>query len=185
MKLNYETLREQRRKRKLTVEAFAQSIGFSRSYVSQIERGIINPSISALQKIAGALEIPIASLFGQELTPPVTDSGYCEVVRADDRKSFRYPHSSINYELLSPTFQCKIELIHSFARAGQSTPVYSHVGEEVVLVLRGTIEYWVRERQWILKKGDCIYHESHLPHHWRVVGDEEVELVSAVVPPSF
>ncbi len=185
MKLKYQVIRAERRKKGLTVWAFAASIGFSGSYVSQIERGVITPSISALQKIADALEIPTSSFFEDEATPPSSESGYCEVVRASDRKSFRYPHSDIDYELLSPSFQCKIELIHSHAKPGQSSPVYKHVGEEAVLVLNGTLELWVAEQHWVLKPGDCIYYQSHLPHHWRVVGDEEVRLVSAVVPPSF
>lgn len=185
MKLRYQVIREKRRKRGLTVWEFAANIGFSGSYVSQVERGIITPSISALQKIAETLEIPVSSLFEDESTSPSPDSGYCEVVRAGDRKSFRYPHSNINYELLSPSFQCKIELIQTRARPGQSSPIYKHVGEEVVLVLKGTVELWVAERQWILQTGDCLYYESHLPHHWSVLGDEEVQMVTAVVPPSF
>jgi len=185
LKLRYQFIREKRRKVGLTVRQFAASVGFSGSYVSQIERGIITPSISALQKIADALEIPISSLFEDESAPSSPEGGYCEVVRAGDRKSFRYPHSNIEYELLSPSFQCKIELIQTRAKPGQSSPTYKHVGEEVVLVLKGTIELWVAERQWILQAGDCLYYESHLPHRWKVLGDEEVQVVTAVVPPSF
>ena len=50
-------IREERRKQNLKIKDLAERIGFSLSYVSQVERDLIVPSLSALRQIAGALDI--------------------------------------------------------------------------------------------------------------------------------
>jgi mannose-6-phosphate isomerase-like protein (cupin superfamily) len=37
----------------------------------------------------------------------------------------------------------------------------------------------------VLGPGDAFYFESRIPHRFRNVGDEEVEVVTACTPPSF
>lgn len=44
-------------------EAFADTCGFARSYMSRIERGGANPSIDAIETLANALKVPVAALF--------------------------------------------------------------------------------------------------------------------------
>lgn len=44
-------------------EAFADKVGYSRSYMSQIERGVANITIDAAQVLADAFGIKIANLF--------------------------------------------------------------------------------------------------------------------------
>jgi transcriptional regulator with XRE-family HTH domain len=46
-------------------EAFAFEIGLHRTYISQLERGVRNPTILVLEKIAVALKVP-ASLLLEE-----------------------------------------------------------------------------------------------------------------------
>lgn len=52
-----------RRKAQLSQEAFADKCGFARSYMSRIERGGANPSLDAIETIAGALKVDVAELF--------------------------------------------------------------------------------------------------------------------------
>ena len=47
----------------LSQEAFADRCGFARSYMSRIERGRGNPSLDAIETLAGALKVPVARLF--------------------------------------------------------------------------------------------------------------------------
>jgi transcriptional regulator with XRE-family HTH domain len=44
-------------------EAFADRCGFARSYMSRVERGKGNPSLDAVETIAGALKVPVKELF--------------------------------------------------------------------------------------------------------------------------
>ena len=56
-------LRRLRRERGLGQEKFALQFEIDRTYVSGIERGTRNPTITMVQKLADALEVPIAELL--------------------------------------------------------------------------------------------------------------------------
>ena len=47
----------------LSQEAFADRCGFARSYMSRIERGRGNPSLDAIETLAGGLKVPVQELF--------------------------------------------------------------------------------------------------------------------------
>ena len=47
----------------LSQEAFAVDAGLDRTYISRIERGLENPSVMALEKIARALGVDIVDLL--------------------------------------------------------------------------------------------------------------------------
>lgn len=56
-------IQELRRQRKITQLELAQTVGIGRTYLSEIEGGRSNPSLSTLSRIAAALEVPLAKLF--------------------------------------------------------------------------------------------------------------------------
>ena len=49
-------IREYRKQQNLTMKELAQEAGMSISYISQVERGEIDPSLSSLRKIASVLQ---------------------------------------------------------------------------------------------------------------------------------
>lgn len=55
----------------LTLAQVAEASGLSVAYVSNIERGRGNPTVSALEALAGALKLPLATLFAAEDSPTV------------------------------------------------------------------------------------------------------------------
>ena len=56
-------VRKARKKVGLSQEALALQAGINRSYVGQIERGIGNPSLLVLVKLAATLQIDVADLM--------------------------------------------------------------------------------------------------------------------------
>lgn len=58
-------LRRLRRERGVTQEDFATDSGFDRGYISGVERGVRNPSVLVLARIASALDVDVAELFDQ------------------------------------------------------------------------------------------------------------------------
>ena len=167
----------------LTMTQLAKDTGFSKGYISQVESSRVNPSIFALTKIAGVLNTHITYfLDGDQI-----DRDACIVTRATERKILRYPHSSVHYELLSPDLKRQVEFIYVCEPPGtvSGTEPFQHEGEEVILVLAGTLEYTVGADVHVLEKGDTIWHKSSIPHSWRAIGTEEMQAVAAVTPPSF
>jgi transcriptional regulator with XRE-family HTH domain len=61
-------LREQRERKGLSQEALALEAEIDRSFVSQIERGLFQPSLSTLFKLADALEIRASVLIARTET---------------------------------------------------------------------------------------------------------------------
>lgn len=56
-------LRAARKKLDLTQEEVAQRSGVEQGEVSRIERGIRDPQISTVEKLAAAVEVPVSRLF--------------------------------------------------------------------------------------------------------------------------
>ncbi|MDR2875097.1 MAG: helix-turn-helix domain-containing protein [Methylobacillus sp.] len=56
-------VRQLRKARDMSQEAFADRCGFARSYMSRIERGAGNPSLDAIETIAAALDVEAKILF--------------------------------------------------------------------------------------------------------------------------
>ena len=52
-----------RRAAGISQEALADRCGFARSYMSRIERGRGNPSLDAIETLAGGLKVPVVRLF--------------------------------------------------------------------------------------------------------------------------
>ncbi|WP_310011567.1 helix-turn-helix domain-containing protein [Herbaspirillum frisingense] len=58
-----ERIRELRKGLDLSQEEFADLCGFDRTYVSGIERGVRNPSLSAIETLAKSLRVSAGQLF--------------------------------------------------------------------------------------------------------------------------
>jgi transcriptional regulator with XRE-family HTH domain len=58
-------IREQRKAAQLSLRTLASRAGISNPYLSQIERGLRNPSADILQRVASALRISAESLYVQ------------------------------------------------------------------------------------------------------------------------
>jgi transcriptional regulator with XRE-family HTH domain len=56
-----------RRKRGLSQEGLAFECGLHRTYVSGVERGIRNPTVVVLEKIAEALKVPAGRFLDEPL----------------------------------------------------------------------------------------------------------------------
>lgn len=59
-----------RRERGLSQEGLAFECGLHRTYVSGVERGIRNPTVVVLEKIAEALKVPTGRLLDEPVRKP-------------------------------------------------------------------------------------------------------------------
>ncbi|MFZ4499629.1 MAG: helix-turn-helix domain-containing protein [Burkholderiales bacterium] len=58
-----EAVRRLRRQRRLSQEALAHLAGINRSYLGEVERGQVTPSLETIDKIANALGKPLAEVI--------------------------------------------------------------------------------------------------------------------------
>ena len=89
-----ELIRAQRHQAELTLRELAARTNVSNPYLSQIERGLHEPSVRVLKAIATALNMSAESLLqqaglleGDEVTPPPPPPSVEDAVKADPRLS--------------------------------------------------------------------------------------------------
>jgi transcriptional regulator with XRE-family HTH domain len=87
-----EYLREQRRLSDLSLRELAALTDLSNAYISQLERGLHQPSVRVLRSLASALNVPAATMLAQagltvEDVPAKTTPSAEAAIRADPRLS--------------------------------------------------------------------------------------------------
>lgn len=188
-------IRELRTAAGLTLEDVAGAAGVSQSLVSQVERGIAQPSIGTLRGIAAALGVPMAALFldDGEVTANGAEqdaTGRRVVVRAADRKRLHARRSGTIYELLTPDINRQVEFLWGEFEPGASAPQEkdswaAHTGEENVLVLDGVLVFTIDGKEFELGPGDSISFDCSVPHRADNRTDRRATVVIAITPPSF
>jgi transcriptional regulator with XRE-family HTH domain len=170
----------ERANRGLTIGELARKAGVSNGLLSQLERGMGNPSIETLSRLARTLAIPIGSFF--ESVSAILD----DVVHPHTRRHLVLADGSMTYQLLVPDMQGALSMLYIELPPGftnEDAP-FNHHGEEIVFVLSGSIEIHIGDRTRLLEAGDSIRFSSAIDHWYRTF-DERVVVITAQSPPSF
>jgi len=187
-------LRALREEKKLKIVDMACKTGLTSSFISQVERSLVSPSIETLKKIGDVLDTPLSYLFGPSSGPDVDApdqntngiNGQSPVVHIHQRKMLS-PQAGVNFYLLNPDMSGPIEFIYNIYEPGAGTGegLYHHKGDECGLVLEGELLVTVRDKQYLLHKGDSISFSSEEPHSKKNVGDTKCICIWANTPPWF
>jgi len=175
-------LRGLRKARGITLKALALKIGRSVGFISQIERGLSEPSITDLRRIAAALDVPVSWFFLlDEADTPETKY----IVRAGARRSLGTKEGGIIEELLSPDLGGSFEMFRSVIEPGArlDEPVF-RATEEAGYIVSGALELWIDGEAFSLKAGDSFCFE-HKPYHWANSGQEPAIIIWVVSPPVY
>ena len=176
-----ERIRARRQELGSSLRDLARKTGLTASFLSQVETGQANTSISSLRRIAEALNVSIHYLLQEG---PKHDP----VVRADSRPKITLSGSKVVYEMLTADAARKLEVLQ-----GTLSPGTDNVArplriptEECVIVLSGALDVGLETEQYTLGPGDSIYFEGHqlrsLTNHSH---DEKVTWISIITPPAF
>jgi len=157
-------VRKCRKSKGMTLTELAELTGVTASFLSQLERNLIDPSLSTLRKLSKVFEISMSSFLD--------DEGENEPVIFIKSGSGRKlaPQDSISYEYFTPSTttvpDLKIEVIR-FDLAPQtwdSADDLSHDAEECCFVMEGCIDFLANGVTYHLEKGDSIYIRPNVPH---------------------
>ncbi len=167
-----------------TLKDLSEKTNLTSSMLSQLERGIANPSINTLKTIAQALDVQLFTFFIEE------EQKENLIVKPQDRKKMILPSEGneiITYELLSPDLNGQVELaiMTLTPQSHTSKDNFKHSGEEVAYVSKGTVHIFLNEDEIILNELDSIKIPPHMLHRWYNPYDEEAVVIFAVSPPSF
>ncbi|SET16324.1 Transcriptional regulator, contains XRE-family HTH domain [Natronincola peptidivorans] len=178
-------IREIRHKKGMTLNELASEIDVTASYISQVERNIIEPSLSSLRKIAVALGVPLFTFLQDDSVDPV-------VVRASERKKLALPESSIIYEFVTPMvsdtkIKPKMEIIFFTLepKSWTSDENITHEADECIFVIEGQLEIFLEEKKYCLESGDSVYIKENIGHRFYNPTDEIIRGITIITPPIY
>jgi transcriptional regulator with XRE-family HTH domain len=179
-----ESVRELRRASSMTLAELARKVDLSVGFLSRVERDLAQPSVKVLHDISRALGVTVSWFCGAAGEGGARDRSY--VVRAGLRRKLLF-ESGITDELLSPTLSGALELLWSRFPPGTQSgrEPYTHIGEEAGVVVKGCLELWVGDRQFVLNEGDSFSFPSTEPHRYSNPTDTETIVVWAITPPTY
>ncbi len=176
-----ERVRQRRQQLGLSLQELAERTALTASFLSQVERGVTEPSISSLRRIAQAMGVPVFYFLLEEGTP-------APVVRRDRRRVLKLPGGEARWELLSPPDpHLQLEVVLTRLPPGEASgdEFTTHPGEECFVVLEGEMEIAVADEVYRLSEGDAIHIRSSIPHWIRNPGQRELVVLAAITPPLF
>ncbi len=171
-------LRELRLERKLSIRALAERSGLNVNTFSLIENGKTSPSVSTLQQIAAALEVPITAFF--EISLPQNSVAY---LKARQRPLLAFEHGTLEdmgAGLTNRAVEPFVVTLEPHASSGD-TPIV-HTGFEFVFCLQGCMTYHIEDRFYRLEPGDSLLFESYLPHSWQNEDDRPAQAILVLYP---
>jgi transcriptional regulator with XRE-family HTH domain len=154
--------------RKKTLQEVADETGFSPALISQVENNNVSPPIATLSKIAKVLGVRVGYFFRDE----GPDEAY-EVIRREERPAVTRVISSTGgqhgYVYHALTYKKRDKIMEPFlltvdAGMRDEETLYSHDGEEFLLIMEGEAELLLEKERIVLREGDSVYFESNLRH---------------------
>lgn len=175
-------VRALRKARGLTLAELAMRVGRSVGWLSQIERGLGEPAVDDLRRLADALDQPLSFFFGAPVGH-ASDGGY--VVRANARRSLGTPDGGLVEQLLSPDLGGSFEIVRSvFAPGAALNEPIRRPTEEAGYIVSGMLELVIDERQFTLNTGDSFRFAGE-SYRWRNPGDEDCVAIWVIAPPVY
>jgi transcriptional regulator with XRE-family HTH domain len=148
----------------LTVGQLAERTGISKGMLSKIENAQTSPSLTTLERLSSALDMPVTSLFrglAEERDAVFVKAGSGpEIIR----KGTRAGHT---YELLGTLrgpYKRVEPLLVSLVESTEVFPLFQHAGVELLYMLEGIMEYSYGREHYRMEKGDTLQFEGDIPH---------------------
>jgi transcriptional regulator with XRE-family HTH domain len=165
-------VRRQREKLDITISELAKAAGISAGMLSKIENGATSPSLSSLQALAQALQVPLTTFFrdfDEMRTATFVKAGQGLAI---ERRGTRAGHQ---YQLLGhvPTGPLMVEpYLITLTAKSDVFPAFQHAGVEFLYMLEGEVVYRHGSRTYLMTPGDSLYFDADAPH-----GPEELRVL--------
>ena len=172
-----------RTEKKMTLKQLSEGSGLSVGFLSQFERGLSSIALDSLEKLSEILDSPLSELFeehtGRRSADPVVhgiDLQFTEISPRIYQSILRTPDAS--YDMLPRVFT-----LFPFDSEEDGLEMYSHEGEEFIMVMEGIMEISYGKNTYLLEEGDSIYYDSIVPHHVHAYEGQAAKILAVVYTP--
>lgn len=165
-------IKSYRTTRRLTLQDLADATGFSKGYLSKLEKSEKAPPISTLSTIARVLDITTGVLLGEPIrkSPISFVKKHERIPIARTGTVFGHSYESIAYKYPDRHMQ---PFVLTMPLKAKKKARFQHDSEEILFVLKGTMKFIYGDKEFIVEEGDCVYFDGNVPHHGESYGDEE------------
>jgi len=175
-------IRRLRRLKRLTIKELAGAAGRSVGFLSQVERDLSGISVADLQRVTGALGVPMSWFFIND-PPPPEERGH--VVRAGARRQVGNRESGLVEELLSPDLGGSFEVFRSvFEPGAEMARAERRNTEEAGYIISGCLRLWLEDRAHDLAAGDS-FRFSGERYRWENPGTDSAVVIWVISPPVY
>jgi transcriptional regulator with XRE-family HTH domain len=163
-------LRLRHNPQKLTLQEVAEAVGYSTATLSQIERGVIAPSIQGLLKLADFYKVSPASFFER------IEEGTIAVTTPNNREKIEGDFNEI-FEVMYNDAELDIVIMRGIVPNGSSSGTELHRREygEFIYVCNGSVKIILEAKEYELKAGDSAYIEANTPFKFVIDRSEGLE----------
>lgn len=153
-------VRTLRRDRDLSVAELGQAAGVSLGMISKIENGQISPSLSTMNSIATALNVPLSSLFSmfeEKRDCSYVENGQGLIIERGGTKSGHV------YELLGASLGGDVVVepyLITLEDGAEPYTSFRHAGIEFIYMLSGEVVYRHSNHDYHLQPGDSLMFDS-------------------------
>jgi len=172
-----------RTEKSITLEQLARQTGFTKGYLSKVEKSKKAPPVSTLGNIARAFHTTISALLGEEshrTSLCLVRNGEGPLI-ARDGTAFEYSYEAVAYKYPNKIME---PFILTLPLEPKKKTIYQHEGEEVLFVLQGTMKFRHGTEVYIVNEGDCVYFDSSIPHFGESFGRKEVKCFMVICNPT-
>lgn len=172
-------IRTLRQEKDLSLSQLALDATLDKGYLSRVERGLKVPSIAIILRIAAALDVSVAQLFGA-----AEEHKLVFVTRADERDELTARDDSYHMRLLTQghgSSGLEVFLMYPPDELREE-PDAEHRGEELLFVVSGRVEISFPEENIVLGKGDSVQFPGPLRHQVRRLEENTCVLIAVSGP---
>lgn len=168
----------------MTIADLATSASLSTGMLSKIENGQTSPSLSTLQALAAALNMPLGSFFetfDEKREATFVKSGEGLTI---ERRGSAKGHK---YQLLGHGVRSAMQVepfLITLDESSDAYPIFRHEGVEFLYMLKGEITYAHGDSTYLLKPGDSLFFDSGATHGPLELRTLPAVYLSVIVTPS-
>jgi transcriptional regulator with XRE-family HTH domain len=148
-------LRRYRKEKKLTLKTVAEKSGVSEGFMSQVENNVKSPSLETLMHICEALDVNVGDLLNQ-----FKNQERMVVITRSEWEDVDLPHTGFaTRRFWPPENRTVIDSAILFLEPKKSIPVRRDIknSQEVLCILKGSVELIHGERTVYLEEGDTVH----------------------------
>lgn len=168
----------------MTDVELADKIGLDIEEYRKLEAGEEDFSFTFIYKIANICKVDMADLL-EGSSPELSE--YTVTRKGEGSELVR--REGLMYQNLAPKFKNKlaepfyVKIPYSEEALNPPYHFHTHVGQEMDIVIKGSLKMMVGDAIEILHEGDSIYYDSSTPHNEIALGGEECEFYAIVMNP--